>query len=116
RDFHERQVKQSWVSMKEDGTILGQKITPLDAVGVYVPGGKAAYPSSVLMNAIPAQVAGVERIVMVSPPGRDGKLPAGVLIAADLVGVKEIYKVGGAQAIGGLAYGTKTIRAVDKIV
>ena len=116
QDYHSRQVKQSWMTMKENGTILGQKITPLDAVGVYVPGGKAAYPSSVLMNVIPAQVAGVERIVMVSPPGKDGTIPAGVLVAADILGVKEIYKVGGAQAVGALAFGTKTINPVDKIV
>jgi len=116
RDYHSRQVKQSWMTMKDNGTILGQKITPLDAVGVYVPGGKAAYPSSVLMNVIPAQVAGVERIVMVSPPGKDGTIPAGVLVAADILGVKEIYKVGGAQAVGALAYGTETIKPVDKIV
>lgn len=116
RDYHSRQVKQSWMTMKDNGTILGQKITPLDAVGVYVPGGKAAYPSSVLMNVIPAQVAGVERIVMVSPPGKDGTIPAGVLVAADILGVKEIYKVGGAQAVGALAYGTDTIKPVDKIV
>ncbi|WP_077619463.1 histidinol dehydrogenase [Bacillus sinesaloumensis] len=116
RDYHSRQVKQSWMTMKDNGTILGQKITPLDAVGVYVPGGKAAYPSSVLMNVIPAQVAGVERIVMVSPPGKDGTIPAGVLVAADILGVAEIYKVGGAQAVGALAYGTETIKPVDKIV
>ncbi|WP_099352498.1 histidinol dehydrogenase [Fredinandcohnia onubensis] len=116
RDYHSRQVKQSWMTMKDNGTILGQKVTPLDAVGVYVPGGKAAYPSSVLMNVIPAQVAGVERIVMVSPPGKDGTIPAGVLVAADILGVKEIYKVGGAQAVGALAYGTDTIKPVDKIV
>ncbi len=116
RDYHRRQVRQSWMTMKDNGTILGQKITPLDAVGVYVPGGKAAYPSSVLMNVIPAQVAGVERIVMVSPPGKDGTIPAGVLVAADILGVKEIYKVGGAQAVGALAFGTKTIKPVDKIV
>ncbi|MEH7388435.1 histidinol dehydrogenase [Bacillus sp. JJ1521] len=116
RDYHSRQVRQSWMTMKINGTILGQKITPLDAVGVYVPGGKAAYPSSVLMNVIPAQVAGVERIVMVSPPGKDGTIPAGVLVAADILGVKEIYKVGGAQAVGALAFGTKTIKPVDKIV
>lgn len=116
RDFHSRQVKQSWMTMKNNGTILGQKITPLDAVGVYVPGGKAAYPSSVLMNVVPAQVAGVERIVMVSPPGKDGNIPAGVLVAADILGVAEIYKVGGAQAVGALAFGTDTIQPVDKIV
>ncbi|MEH7383022.1 histidinol dehydrogenase [Bacillus sp. JJ1533] len=116
RDYHSRQVRQSWMIMQENGTIFGQKITPLDAVGVYVPGGKAAYPSSVLMNVIPAQVAGVERIVMVSPPGKDGTIPAGVLVAADILGVQEIYKVGGAQAVGALAFGTETIKAVDKIV
>lgn len=115
RNYHSRQVRQSWITTEADGTILGQKITPLDAVGVYVPGGTAAYPSSVLMNVIPAQVAGVERIAMVSPPGKDGRLPAGVLVAANECGIKEIYKVGGAQAIGALAYGTKTIKAVDKI-
>jgi histidinol dehydrogenase len=116
RDYHERMVQQSWMVTKEDGTILGQKITPLDAVGVYVPGGTAAYPSSVLMNVIPAQVAGVKRIVMVSPPQKDGKLPAGVLVAANELGIKEVYKVGGAQAIAALAYGTETIQSVDKIV
>ncbi|WP_078382621.1 histidinol dehydrogenase [Sutcliffiella halmapala] len=116
RDYHEKQVKQSWLSTREDGTILGQKVTALEAVGVYVPGGKAAYPSSVLMNVIPAQVAGVERIAMVSPPAKDGTLPAGVLVAADILGVNEIYKVGGAQAVGALAYGTETIQPVDKIV
>ncbi|UAL46970.1 histidinol dehydrogenase [Sutcliffiella horikoshii] len=116
RDFHQKQVKQSWLSTKPDGTILGQQITALDAVGVYVPGGKAAYPSSVLMNVIPAQAAGVERIAMVSPPSADGTLPAGVLVAADILGVDEIYKVGGAQAVAALAYGTETIQAVDKIV
>ncbi|MDF0728292.1 histidinol dehydrogenase [Cytobacillus sp. S13-E01] len=115
RDFHNRQVRESWMTMKEDGTILGQKITPLDSVGVYVPGGKAAYPSSVLMNVIPAQVAGVKRIVMTSPPGKDGTIPAGVLVAANELGIKEIYKVGGAQAIAALAYGTETIQPVDKI-
>ncbi|WP_226682406.1 histidinol dehydrogenase [Sutcliffiella horikoshii] len=116
RDFHQKQVKQSWLSTKSDGTILGQQVTALDAVGVYVPGGKAAYPSSVLMNVIPAQAAGVERVAMVSPPSADGTLPAGVLVAADILGVDEIYKVGGAQAVAALAYGTETIQAVDKIV
>lgn len=116
RDFHQKQVKQSWLSTKPDGSILGQQVTALDAVGVYVPGGKAAYPSSVLMNVIPAQVAGVERIAMVSPPSDDGTLPAGVLVAADILGVDEIYKVGGAQAVAALAYGTESIEAVDKIV
>lgn len=116
RDFHARQKSESWMTMKEDGTILGQKFTPLDAIGVYVPGGTAAYPSSVLMNVIPAQVAGVKRIVMVSPPNKDGKLPAGVLVAASELGVQEIYKIGGAQAIASLAYGTETIKPIDKIV
>lgn len=116
REFHQKQVKQSWLSTKPNGTILGQQVTALDAVGVYVPGGKAAYPSSVLMNVIPAQEAGVERIAMVSPPSADGTLPAGVLVAADILGVDEIYKVGGAQAVAALAYGTETIQAVDKIV
>ncbi|MGD6832376.1 histidinol dehydrogenase [Sutcliffiella halmapala] len=116
REYHEKQVRQSWLSTKEDGTILGQKVTALDAVGVYVPGGKAAYPSSVLMNVIPAQVAGVDRIAMVTPPAADGTVPAGVLVAADILGVDEIYKVGGAQAVAALAYGTETVRPVDKIV
>ncbi|WBL14448.1 histidinol dehydrogenase [Sutcliffiella sp. NC1] len=116
RAYHEKQVRNSWFTTDEAGTLLGQKITPLDAVGVYVPGGKAAYPSSVLMNVIPAQVAGVNRIAMVSPPDETGKLPAGVLVAADLLGVKEIYKVGGAQAVAALAYGTESIQPVHKIV
>ncbi|QHC05328.1 histidinol dehydrogenase [Anoxybacillus sp. PDR2] len=115
REYHERQKRESWMMMKEDGTILGQKITPLDAVGLYVPGGTAAYPSSVLMNVIPAQVAGVKRIVIVSPPDDQGSLPAGVLVAACELGIQEIYKIGGAQAIAALAYGTETIQPVDKI-
>jgi histidinol dehydrogenase len=115
RKYHEKQLRPSWMTTEENGTMLGQKVTPLDSVGVYVPGGTAAYPSSVLMNVIPAKTAGVERIVMVSPPGRDGKLPAGVLVAADIAGVKEIYKIGGAQGIAALAYGTETIKPVDKI-
>lgn len=115
RKYHEKQLRPSWMTTEENGTMLGQKVTPLDSVGVYVPGGTAAYPSSVLMNVIPAKTAGVERIVMVSPPNRNGKLPAGVLVAADIAGVKEIYKVGGAQAIAALAYGTESIRPVDKI-
>ncbi len=115
RNYHEKQLRPSWMTTEENGTMLGQKVTPLDSVGVYVPGGTAAYPSSVLMNVIPAKTAGVQRIVMVSPPGRDGKLPAGVLVAADIAGVKEIYKIGGAQAIAALAYGTETIKPVDKI-
>lgn len=116
RSFHQRQVRQSWMDVQENGTVVGQKITPLDSVGVYVPGGTAAYPSSVLMGTIPAQIAGVQRIVVVTPPGADGRLSAAVLVAANEVGVKEIYKVGGAQAIGALAYGTETIAPVDKIV
>jgi histidinol dehydrogenase len=116
RDFHEKQKRNSWFTTKPDGTMLGQKITPLDSVGVYVPGGTAAYPSSVLMNVLPAQAAGVKRIVMVSPPSKEGTLPAGVLVAAREVGVTEIYKVGGAQGVAALAYGTETIQPVDKIV
>jgi histidinol dehydrogenase len=115
RSFHEKQLRPSWMTTEENGSILGQKITPLDSVGVYVPGGTAAYPSSVLMNVIPAKVAGVNRIVMVSPPDSEGKLPAAVLVAAKEAGIKEIYKVGGAQAIGALAYGTESILPVDKI-
>ncbi|USK59482.1 histidinol dehydrogenase [Peribacillus asahii] len=116
RKFHEKQTRNSWMTTDETGTMLGQKLTPLDAVGVYVPGGTAAYPSSVLMNIMPAKVAGVKRIVMVSPPGKDGSLSAPVLAAAKIAGVTEIYKVGGAQAIAALAYGTETIAKVDKIV
>jgi histidinol dehydrogenase len=116
RSFHEKQKRETWISYNEEGTMLGQKITALDAVGVYVPGGTAAYPSSVLMNVIPAQVAGVKRIVITSPPNQQGTLPAGVLVAAKELGIAEIYKVGGAQAIAALAYGTETIAAVDKIM
>lgn len=115
RRFHEKQLRPSWMTTEENGTILGQKIIPLDSVGVYVPGGTAAYPSSVLMNVIPAKVAGVKRIVMVSPPDTYGLLPAAVLVAAKEAGVEEIYKVGGAQAIAALAYGTESIASVDKI-
>ncbi|QTC40198.1 histidinol dehydrogenase [Bacillus sp. V3] len=115
RDFHEKQKLSSWFTTRPDGTMLGQKLTPLDSVGVYVPGGTAAYPSSVLMNVLPAKVAGVGRITMVSPPGKDGKLSAGVLVAAKIAGVEEIYKVGGAQAVAALAYGTESISPVDKI-
>ncbi len=113
--FHEKQKQTSWFTTEQNGTLLGQKITPLDSVGVYVPGGTAAYPSSVLMNILPARVAGVRNITMVSPPGENGKLPAGVLVAAKTAGVQNIYKVGGAQAIAALAYGTETISSVDKI-
>ncbi|MEH7300888.1 histidinol dehydrogenase [Neobacillus drentensis] len=115
RSFHEKQLRPSWMTTEENGTILGQKITALDSVGVYVPGGTAAYPSSVLMNVIPAKVAGVTRIVMVSPPDSEGNLPPAVLVAAKEAGVEEIYKVGGAQAIAALAYGTESIASVDKI-
>ncbi len=116
REYHQRQVRQSWFSSKPDGTILGQKITALESVGVYVPGGKAAYPSTVLMNIIPAKVAGVERIVMVTPPGKDGKVNPVTLTAAYLAGVTEVYKVGGAQAIAAMAFGTESIPRVNKIV
>ena len=116
KDYHMMQKQYSWFDSKPDGTMLGQKVTPIERVGVYVPGGKAAYPSSVLMNIIPAKVAGVEKIVMVTPPGKDGKVNPGTLVAADIAGVDEIYKVGGAQAIAALAFGTKTIPKVDKIV
>ncbi|TMW72412.1 histidinol dehydrogenase [Alteribacter natronophilus] len=114
--FHERQQRQTWITTEADGTILGQKITPLDAVGIYVPGGRASYPSTILMNAIPAIVAGVSRIVMVSPPQADGSLNDVVLVTASELGIKEIYKTGGAQAVGALAYGTETVEPVDKIV
>lgn len=114
-EYHERQLTSSWFYHREDGTMLGQKITPLDSAGVYVPGGTAAYPSSVLMNVIPAIVAGVGRIVLASPPGKDGRLSPGVLVAAAELGIKEMYKIGGAQAIAALAYGTETISPVDKI-
>lgn len=115
RAFHEKQLRRSWFDAKPDGTILGMKVLPLSSAGVYVPGGKAAYPSSVLMNVIPAKVAGVERIVMVTPPGPDGKVNAGTLAAASIAGVTEIYRVGGAQAIAALAFGTQSIPKVDKI-
>ena len=116
RDFHERQVRNSWFHTREDGVILGQRITALASVGVYVPGGKAAYPSSVLMNIIPAKVAGVKRIVMATPPGKDGKVTPVTLVAAHLACASEVVKVGGAQAIAALAYGTESIPKVDKIV
>ena len=116
RSYHEKQRRTSWFDSKPDGTILGQKVTPLQRVGVYVPGGKAVYPSSVLMNIVPAKVAGVDEIIMVTPPGKDGKVNPNTLVAACEAGADVIYKVGGAQAIGALAYGTKTIPKVDKIV
>ena len=115
RAYHEKQVRNSWFDAKPDGTILGQKITPIGKAGVYVPGGKAAYPSSVLMNVIPAKVAGVSKVVMVTPPGANGKVNPGTLAAAKVAGVDEIYKVGGAQAIAALAFGTESIPKVDKI-
>ncbi len=115
RDFHAKQLRNSWFDAKEDGTILGMKITPIEKAGVYVPGGKAAYPSSVLMNVIPAKVAGVKEIIMVTPPGPTGQVNPGTLVAADIAGVDTIYKVGGAQAIAALAFGTQSIPKVDKI-
>lgn len=116
REYHELQKQNSWIETKPDGTILGQKVTPLQRVGVYVPGGKAAYPSSVLMNVVPAEVAGVDEIIMCTPPGKDGKVYPTTLVTAHEAGVDTIYKVGGAQAIGAMAFGTQSIKAVDKIV
>lgn len=116
RDYHEKQKQNSWFTSETNGTMLGQKVMPLARVGVYVPGGKAVYPSSVLMNILPAKVAGVEQIVMTTPPGQDGKVNPSTLVAAKEAGADEIYKVGGAQAVGALAYGTESIPKVDKIV
>lgn len=113
--FHEEQMPKTWLTNRPYGSMLGQKITPVDSVGIYVPGGTAAYPSSVMMNACPAKVAGVPRIVMAVPPGKDGKVNANVLVTAKLIGVTEIYKMGGAQAIAALAYGTETVPKVEKI-
>lgn len=113
--FHEKQMHNSWFLPKEDGSILGQKITPIEISGVYVPGGKAAYPSSLLMNVLPAKVAGVSRIIITTPPDASGKVNPGTLVAADVAGVSEIYKVGGAQAIAAMAFGTESIPKVDKI-
>ncbi len=115
RSFHAKQLRNSWFDAKEDGTILGMKITAIGRAGVYVPGGKAAYPSSVLMNVIPAKTAGVSEIIMTTPPGADGKVNPGTLVAADIAGVDVIYKVGGAQAIAAMAFGTASIPKVDKI-
>lgn len=115
RSFHAKQLRNSWFDAREDGTILGMKITPIGRVGVYVPGGKAAYPSSVLMNVIPAKVAGVREIIMTTPPGADGKVNPGTLVAADIAGIDTIYKVGGAQAIAAMAFGTQSVPKVDKI-
>ena len=113
--FHEKQKRNTWIDTREDGSILGQRILPIEISGVYVPGGKAAYPSSVLMNVVPAKVAGVEKIVMCTPPGKDGKVNPGTLVAADIAGVTESYKAGGAQAIAAMAFGTESIPKVDKI-
>lgn len=115
-DYHAKQMQYSWFDSKPDGTMLGQKVTPLWRVGVYVPGGKAVYPSSVLMNIVPAKVAGVNEIVMVTPPGKDGKVCPTTLVAAKEAGADVVYKVGGAQAVAALAYGTESIPKVDKIV
>ena len=115
RDFHERQLTQSWFATRADGALVGAKVTPLDSVGVYVPGGRALYPSTLLMNAIPASVAGVGRIVVVTPPAKDGSLDSAICAAALLAGVTEVYSVGGAHAIAALAYGTESIAPVDKI-
>lgn len=116
REYHQKQVRYSWFDSKPDGTLLGQKVTALERVGVYVPGGKAVYPSSVLMNIVPAKVAGVDKIIMTTPPGKDGKVYPVTLVAAREAGVDEVYKAGGAQAIAALAYGTESIQKVDKIV
>ncbi|NGM18287.1 histidinol dehydrogenase [Eggerthellaceae bacterium zg-893] len=115
RDFHERQRQQSWFAVREDGALVGSKVVPLDSVGIYVPGGRALYPSTVLMNAIPAAVAGVPRIVCTTPPTKDGTVDAAILEACRIAGVTEVYTVGGAQAIGALAYGTESIEPVAKI-
>lgn len=114
--FHQLQKEETWLTQPRQGITLGQKVTPIDRVGIYVPGGKAAYPSTVLMNVIPAVIAGVEKIVITTPPGTDGKVNPYVLVAAKESGVDTIYKIGGAQAIAALAYGTETIERVDKIV
>lgn len=116
RSYHEKQKQNSWISTESNGAILGQKVTPLQKVGVYVPGGKAVYPSSVLMNIVPAKVAGVDEIIMTTPPGKDGKVNPSTLVAAKEAGADKIYKVGGAQAIAALAFGTESIPKVDKIV
>lgn len=115
REFHERQLQQSWFAVREDGALVGAKVSPLESVGIYVPGGRALYPSTVLMNALPAAVAGVERIACVTPPSKDGSVDPAILEACRLSGVTEVYTVGGAQAIAALAYGTESIPAVSKI-
>lgn len=114
--FHKRQVRNSFVMQEEDGVVMGQRITPIERVGLYVPGGTAAYPSSVLMNAIPAKIAGCGMIVMVTPPSKDGSVNPAILAAAKIAGIDRIFKVGGAQAVAALAYGTESVPAVDKIV
>ena len=115
REFHERQLQQSWFAVREDGALTGAKVSPLESVGIYVPGGRALYPSTVLMNAVPASVAGVGRIACVTPPAKDGSVDAAILFACKIAGVTEVYTVGGAQAIGALAYGTDQIAPVSKI-
>ena len=115
RYFHEKQLRSGWFDTKEDGSLLGMKFTPIARAGVYVPGGKAAYPSSVLMNVIPAKVAGVKEIIMTTPPGADGCVKPGTLVAADIAGVDTIYKVGGAQAVAAMAFGTESVPKVDKL-
>lgn len=116
RDFHTRQKQQSWMTTREDGVLMGQRVRGLARVGIYVPGGTAAYPSSVLMNAVPAKIAGVKEIVMVTPPGKDGKPNPDIMAAAAIAGVDRVFLMGGAQAVGALAYGTQTVPKVDKIV
>ena len=115
-DFHSKQVRNDFVFTKEDGIVLGQKITPVEKAGLYVPGGTAAYPSTVLMDAIPAKIAGVSEIVMVTPPSADGKINPAILTSAKIAGVTKIFKLGGAQAVAALAYGTESVPKVDKIV
>lgn len=116
RAFHEKGLQKSWLSWEEDGAVLGQRVTPIERVGLYIPGGRAVYPSSLLMTAIPAQVAGVQELVVVSPPDKSGKVHPSILATVASLGIGEVYKIGGAQAIGALAYGTKSVRRVDKIV
>ena len=116
RAFHEKQVKNNFMFTGEDGIVLGQKVTPIEKVGIYVPGGRAAYPSTVLMDAIPAKIAGCEQIIMVTPPGKDGKIDPHILAAARIADVDRIFKIGGAQAVAALAYGTESVPKVDKIV
>ncbi len=116
REFHEKQIRQGFEIRKEDGIVIGQKVTPIERVGLYVPGGTASYPSTVLMDAIPAKLAGCRRIVIATPPNKDGKISPAILVAAKIAGVDTVYKMGGAQAIAALAYGTESVAPVDKIV